>query len=780
MRFRPWLLFLSVSLALAQGVPGRYLVELTAEPSLGASKTAAARAARGQQQAVRAAVESAGADVLEAVDNIANVLIVRIADAQAARLAAIPGVKRVRQARQMRLLLDAALPLHKVPEAWNRIGADQAGLGVKIGIIDTGIDIDHPGMQDASLTPPAGFPKTNADSDQAFTNGKVIVARSYSKLFRTLEEDASARDRVGHGTAAAMAAAGAANTGPLGPLTGVAPKAFLGSYKVFGSTGVNDSTSSDIILKAVSDAVADGMDVVSLSLGGALAPRLEDDIEVDALERAVAAGVVVVAAAGNTGPDLNTMSSPGTAPSVLTVGAQVNARTFGGSVTIEGAAPFLAVPGTGENSREPIKASAVDVETLDRNGLACRTLPADSLKGKIAFILRGTCFFSDKLTNAQSAGAVAALVYTDAARPEVITMDVQEATLPAAMVSNADGVAIKQLLAAQAGLEISIRFTIGPVPVNSNRAASFSARGPNVDESIKPDLLAAGTDIYTAAQRAVPDGDVYGASGYVLVSGTSFSTPLAAGAVALVKGARPGLTTAQYRSLLVNSAAPLNARLLQGGVGSLDVDAAVRSTLAVTPIALSFRTGGADPKLSRTLTIANVGASAGDYTLKVDSRDSRPGPAIPIDTLHLDAGKSADLTVNFTASGLAPGAYEGFITITDPNTRVDTRVPYWYAVPSTVPAGISLLDASDTSKPGTRLRDAIVFRVTDASGVILRGVDPQVTVVSGGGEVSSVASLNRDIPGAYGVTVRLGARAGDNVFRIEVGELRRDITIVGR
>src|SRR5207248_832343 len=138
--------------------------------------------------------------------------------------------------------------------AWNTIGVDKAGLGVKIAIIDSGIDITHPGMQDSSLQIPDGFPKTNVDSDTAFTNTKVIVARSYAALFQTVEDDISARDVVGHGTATAMAAGGARNTGPIGPIVGVAPKAFLGSYKVIGSNG---GGTSDIILKAVDDAAAD-------------------------------------------------------------------------------------------------------------------------------------------------------------------------------------------------------------------------------------------------------------------------------------------------------------------------------------------------------------------------------------------------------------------------------------------------------------------------------------------------------------------------------------------
>src|SRR5262249_8223296 len=146
-----------------------------------------------------------------------------------------------------------------VPAAWSLLGGTtNAGAGVRIGIIDTGIQATHPAFQDASLTPPSGFPvcqivypgtlgtqSVDCTSTLGFTNNKVIVARSYVPVLTQANasdsrpDDPSPRDRVGHGTAVAMAAAGVTSTGPADTITGVAPKAFLGSYKVFGSSDVN-------------------------------------------------------------------------------------------------------------------------------------------------------------------------------------------------------------------------------------------------------------------------------------------------------------------------------------------------------------------------------------------------------------------------------------------------------------------------------------------------------------------------------------------------------------
>src|SRR5204863_393729 len=82
-------------------------------------------------------------------------------------------------------------------------------------------------------------------SEQQYTNHKVIVARSYASLLATTDPDPSARDRQGHGTGTSMAAAGVQNAGPLATIRGVAPKAYLGNYKVFGSPGVNDTATED-------------------------------------------------------------------------------------------------------------------------------------------------------------------------------------------------------------------------------------------------------------------------------------------------------------------------------------------------------------------------------------------------------------------------------------------------------------------------------------------------------------------------------------------------------
>ena len=422
---------------------------------------------------------------------------------------------------------------------------------------------------------------------------------------------------------------------------------------------------------------------------------------------------------------------------------------------------------------------------LDGNGLACLTLPAGSLAGQIALILRGTCTFESKVNNAQRAGAVAALVYAAQAAPSPFVMGLGAATLPAEMVSYDDGVAIKQSLASQPSLIGTMQFSLAPVPVPGGRLTDFTAAGPSVDLSIKPDLTAVGQDIYVATETLDSAGDMYDPSGYILVDGTSFSSPLVAGTAALLKSARPGLTVDQYRSLLINTASPAQTTaggtpgIQQAGAGILDAQAALHSPVTAYPTSLSFGAGGTDPSVSQVLHITNVGAAAETFVFAATGAGGAPVPAAAAGTVDLDPGAYADVPVSWNASGLAAGTYEGALTVTALSSGTQIHVPYWYAVTSGTPARITVLDSITSARRASVQQDAVLFRVTDASGVVLPDVQPQVTVVSGGGTVGYVSSYDADVPGVFGITLRLGFTAGTNVFRIQVGTATVDVSITG-
>ena len=437
---RVWIWLLAgigtLSISAAQVVPDRYIVELAGEPAVTraalrsgsqANRISALRehhpAIRAEQRQVGAELEARQVRVLASVHNVANALMVQAHGMTRQQLEQIPGVKRVHAVRLYHLATDHATGLQKMPDAWAQIGGyAMAGKGIKIGIIDTGIDITHPGFANSDLTMPSGFPQVDKDVNRQYTNGKVIIAKSYDPTA------ADASDREGHGTAVAMIAAGWPNSGPNGLVIGMAPEAYLGNYKVFPDNG--GAAGDDYIIEALDDALGDGMDVVNLSLGSIVAFRPELDPLVQAVERAATYGVIVVIAAGNDGPELDTMASPGIAPSAITVGNSWNDRVFAGSAVIDGAGTYPVVPASGA-PYSPASGALLDVSTLDQDGLACNAFPAGSLTNHVALILRGTCTFEVKLNNAQTAGATAALVYATAASPDAFTMSVGAATLPA-------------------------------------------------------------------------------------------------------------------------------------------------------------------------------------------------------------------------------------------------------------------------------------------------------------------------------------------------------------
>ncbi len=489
---RLWVILLCLPAFCAEVVPNRYIVELSTESvgayvartaSRGAGKallhSAAAQrqrtAIRAQQAAARTRIEAAQGKVLGAVETLNNALVVEIADSQAARLASIPGVVKVLPVHTLRPLLDHALPLHNVPQAWSQVGISNAGAGIKIGMIDSGIDIGHPGFADGGFTMPAGFPLADTQADLAYTNNKVVVARSYANLFATVDPDLSAADHLGHGTATAMVAAGVSNAGPLATISGVAPQAWLGSYKVFGTPGYNSTASDDIIMLAINDAVNDGMDIINLSLGG-LAFNLDADTEAQILDVADSLGVIVVAAAGNGGSDPYTINSPADAPLAIAAGAMNNDRFFADGVVLPDNSSLVAVPGNGTYPSASITGSLTDVFSVDGNGLACSSLPAGSLTGTIALIFRGTCTFESKIDNAQAAGAAAVVVYDNIDGEAIPLMAVGAATLPAVMISNADGLTLKPQ--AVNGFAVTVQLVPGSVLHQSRGHCEFLGARP--------------------------------------------------------------------------------------------------------------------------------------------------------------------------------------------------------------------------------------------------------------------------------------------------------------
>lgn len=767
-----WLLAAIFSLAAGAGqtVAGRYIVELEAEPAIataGKDFSAAAlrdRAAqvRANQEFVRQALAARNLTVKAAVDTVANALIVEAPDASA--LSAVPGVRAVYPVREYQLKLDRVIALMKFPQAWAQAGGpEQAGAGMKIAIIDTGIDHHHIAFQDPSARMPEGFPKFSPPINETLTNSKIIVARSY--------DNASALDRNGHGTGVAMMAAGVPHRGPRGDVSGIAPRAWLGNYRV--SEGAGDRILTDNVLRAIDDAVKDGMDVINLSFGGPGITSATEEIINRAVARAFQAGVLVVTAAGNEGPDMATISDIGSSEEAISVGSSENDRqpTTPAVIVPPGTRFFASLASNSENL-DPIQGALFDVEKVDASSLACDPLPRDSLKGKIALIRRGECFFEVKFNNAQAAGAVAAVIYNNEPAGRV-GMAVGEAKLPGMMVSRADGFELKDRIALQGELTVVLFFQTS-LPMDPNQISEFSSRGPTADLTIKPDVVAIGGNVITATNGTQP-GDPE-SSAYVVTDGTSISSPIVAGAAAVLRAARRGLTALQYRSLLINTASlfPAGSKLdvMNSGVGLLDLASALAATHAASPASISFGElrGQARP---REITLSNLSTVGETLRLAVVSNDSHK-PALSTDSVVLGPGAESKVTLSWPSAQTPPGAYQGFIEISN-SGGVSIRVPYWMAVRSTEPKQISLTYFPRSGAPGTTVD--ILFRVVDGAGLSLLEPAPEVTAEAGSAQVLQVRLLGDGYPGVYQARVRLGPQPGTNEFKIVVSGIERRVRI---
>ena len=297
-----------------------------------------------------------------------------------------------------------------------------------------------------------------------------------------------------------------------------------------------------------------------------------------------------------------------------------------------------------------------------------------------------------------------------------------------------------------------------------------------MDLAIKPDVLAVGDNLYPATQKTNPFGALFDAGGYLVnAPGTSFASPIVAGAVALLKGARPGLTAAQYRSLIVNNAANLTGAsgsalpIQWTGAGLLDAAAALRASVAVSPVSLSLGAGTGPANLSRTFTITNVTNADDTYAISV-APATGIAPTLDSASVRLAAGSSQVLNLRLSVTEAAVSVSQGYLRIRGSRSDAESVVPYWYAVTDQAPADIAILAAPDTGFAGSLQR--IVFRVVDRNGVILSSAAPTVTVIGGSGSSQSVITSEPN----YTATVRLGA-GGANIYQIVAGSASAQVII---
>jgi subtilisin family serine protease len=522
--------------------------------------------------------------------------------------------------------------------AWNAAGGrSNAGTGIKIGDIDSGILETHPFFDPTGFSYPAGFPKCDAadsnshhqDQDCKYVTPKVIVAKVFYNKAGNQGSDAHAVE--GHGTHTAGIAAGVTgktavvNGVNVNDMSGIAPGAWLGNYNVFPDL-VNESkhgARSEDILNAVDAAIEDGMDVLNLSLGGGY--HGNNDLLAIGLDNAVEGGVVVAVAAGNSGPGQGTLESPGRARNVITVGASTNQHFVGQPLTYP--AGGATTIGAAVGDFDPLPTASYDLFDTQSNGCASVDPGAAT---KLALIDRGTCTFSQKVANAKAAGAVGVVIINNVAGdPTAMARTAGfDDDLPAVMIGKNEGAALRASAATTASAVATFQEFI--TEANRDILAGFSSQGPtNVDFAAKPDLTSVGVNVLSSCVDTDPID--CGEAPWAFLSGTSMSTPHIAGSAAVLLQLHPTWTPAQIKSALVNRADLVVKDAATGlhdvgpiaqGAGRENLSVAADATTWMDPVSASFGRVTVGRPTSFVITLNNPTGS--DQTFSVSTTKFTP------------------------------------------------------------------------------------------------------------------------------------------------------------
>ncbi|HET6516854.1 MAG TPA: S8 family serine peptidase [Nitrosopumilaceae archaeon] len=423
------------------------------------------------------------------------------------------------------------------------------GEGIKIAVIDTGVDHMHPDLFGYGL------------------GGKI------SGGYNFVEENKMPVDTNGHGTEVSGIIAAD------GQLNGIAPKASIFAYKVSEN---GESVSSDLIIKAVNKAIEDEVDIINISLGVNKTNSKIDDV----VKKATRNGILVVAAAGNDGPDFETIGSPGKSADAITVGATYNNITASLVATLEvDGKQFEVVPMMGTSPlSEPI------TEEIVFGGFGReRDLSDGSFYDSIVLVERGSdvegeiVYFSEKENNVADVGGKAIVVFNNQKGIFLGELLHQFAPpdykprIPALSMSQEDGKFLKEKIQNGASATLNVFY-------NPDFVAHFSSRGPVSPFYIKPDLVAPGVFVNTTRTNAQ----------YNLTSGTSFAAPHVSGTAALLLQRNHDFTPEDLKSLLITTtdfvtdAYENKFPIETTGAGRLNATRAFEANLIISPPSLVY------------------------------------------------------------------------------------------------------------------------------------------------------------------------------------------------
>lgn len=666
--------------------PSLWFVELSSAPAADGTSLSVLKA---EKAAFRNNAKQAGMIYSEryAFDTLWNGLSIEIGSSQLSKLARIPGVKAIYPVDIVRIPETTSASDPDLSTALAMTGADVAqselgytGAGIKVAVMDTGIDYDHPDL--GGCFGPGCRVATGWD----FV-GDAFNADPSSALYDPNPvPDAYPDDCNGHGSHVAGI------VGANGGVIGVAPGVTFGAYRVFGCNG---STTTDIMIAAMERALADDMDVLNMSIGSAFNTWPQYPTAA-ASDRLINKGMVVVASIGNSGANgLYSAGAPGVGNKVIGVASYDNSHVRLATFTVTpanitaGYGNAAAAPPAPTSGSLPLAKTGTPTTVDD----GCASLPAGSMAGKAVLIRRGTCTFFQKALNAQNAGAAAVVLYNNSAgRFSPTVAGTSPITIPVVAVSDTEGVAINNAI--NSGLQ-TLNWTdqtgtfLNPT---GGLISSFSSYGLGAELALKPDIGAPGGLIRSTYPLE--------AGGYATISGTSMASPHVAGAVALLLEARPNTPAQAVRGILQNSADPKNWQGNPGlgfldqvhrqGAGMLDIDDAILSTTKIEPAKIATGESEAGP-FTQTLTLENTGISDVTYNLShtpalsTNANTNAPGATTgfasvtfgaPSVTVPAGGSSSVDVTITANPALGDRSMYGGYIIFTPAGGGQTYRVPY--------------------------------------------------------------------------------------------------------
>lgn len=555
------------------------------------------------------------------------------------------------------------------------------GQGVKVAVLDTGIDTTHPefagiykGGKNFILHDPNMYKLPRDDNDGSET--KPFERPDHQPLVNARGSSYA----TSHGThvAGTIAAIGANQYG----IKGIAPKVDLYSYRVLGAYG---SGATSGIVAAIEYAVEQEIDVINLSLGGG--SNSENDASSFAINNAALAGVIAVIATGNDGPGRGTMGTPATSPLGIAVGNSTNPETAYHAVATVSAGSFewsqqlnLMATTFGEDLAQQLSGE-FELVAVPGIGTAANYTGID-VNGKIALISRGDIPFVEKIEHAKNAGAVGAIIHnfaggTNAPGPSETFLGDSFDFIPTFDMSVTDGEALRSALASATVGTISFN-EYGSMSSIGDEINDSSSRGPSTPNfDIKPDVVAPGTNIMstvptyktnTAAGEAINPAQAYDRK-----TGTSMATPHIAGIAALIKQANPSWTPFDVKVALANTADILDTSkydVFDQGAGRVNAyEAAFPSALAYVQDTAKRDASGAivahekgsvtfgpqpikeqNISITKEITVQDIGGIGGNYSVSVDMLQGFGDATVTVDKSSFTLNIEELLTVTLTAS----------------------------------------------------------------------------------------------------------------------------------